>query len=191
MSGLTIIGGNSANNAFSVQITPQAAVPAGAMIVVAIATEAPDVTPVQVTDTKGNTYNVQVDSQPPGSSTSLFVFYVKPTEAIALTTADRITVTMPQRFQIVAGALYYTGAQGSFTSSDVEWFAGTQCSFGVAQGIRGTRRQHQSATFRGERFRGGKADTAAGAGNQNDLVLELQVHQMTPSRRNPATSSAL
>ena len=38
---------------------------------------------------------------------------------------------MPQRFQIVAGALYYTGAQGSFTSSDVEWFAGTQCSYTV------------------------------------------------------------
>ena len=127
--GPTVIGGNSGNNVFSVQIAPQAAVPSGAMIVVAIATSAPDVTDVQVTDTKGNTYNVQVDSQPPGSSTSLFVFYV--VNALALATTDRITVTMPQKFSIVAGALYYTGAQGSFTSSDVEWFSGTQCSYTV------------------------------------------------------------
>lgn len=129
--GPIIIGGNSANNAFSVQITPQANVPAGAMILVAIATSAPDVTDVQVTDTAGNAYNAQVASQPPGSSTSLFVFYVLPSQALALTTAGRITVTMPQRFSIVAGALYYTGAQGSFTASDVEWFSGTQCSYSV------------------------------------------------------------
>jgi hypothetical protein len=129
--GPTIIGGASTNNGFSVQITPQANVPAGAMIVVSIATSAPDVTDMQVTDTVGNVYNVQVASQPPGSATALFVMYTNPTTSIALPTTGRITVTAPQRFSIIAGALHYTGAQGSFTASDVEWFTGTQCSYTV------------------------------------------------------------
>lgn len=128
-TGPTIIGGDFGNNVFSVQITPAANVPAGSMIIVAIATSAPDVTDVQVTDTAGNVYNVQVASQPPGSSTALFVMYV--INALALPTSGHITVTMPQRFAIVAGALSYQGAQGSFTASDVEWFSGTQCSYAV------------------------------------------------------------
>lgn len=129
MSGPNLIGSNNTNNGFSIAVTAAAAVPAGALILVALATSAPDVTNLTCTDTVGNTYEIQVASQPPGSSTSLFIFYAK--NAIAIPIGGVITVTAPLRFSIVGGAMYYTGVQGNFTSSDCEWFTGTACSYTV------------------------------------------------------------
>jgi hypothetical protein len=52
-----------------------------------------------------------------------------------------------------------------------------------------TRRQHQPTALSGQCTRGGEADAAAGARDQRDLVTQLQVHQITASRRSADTSS--
>ena len=61
--GPTVIGGSQVNNATSVGFKPGSAVPAGAMIVLACATSAPDTSNFSASDTKGNNYDIQTQNQ--------------------------------------------------------------------------------------------------------------------------------
>lgn len=124
MSGPNYAGGIYQRNRTSWTFSPNQNIPVGATLFLAMGGSVPDGDVVTVSDTKGNSYNVQVNSQQPGTVGTLFVYVAKVTAA--LTPLDTITITSATRSDLLSNLFFYTGVSGNIYSTDVEWNAGAQ-----------------------------------------------------------------
>lgn len=134
-AGPVTVGGAQVNNANSVSIKPTVAVPAGALIFLVMACSAADTAIISASDTKGNVYNIQSQNQPVDGLGNLapmsLLFMWARVGAQGLATTDTITVNADAKYQMLVGAVYYTGAQGLFTAFDIEYNQGTGLSYSV------------------------------------------------------------
>lgn len=126
ISSPTFAGGIYQRNRTSWTITPNADIPAGAMLWLVCGGSIADDSVITVTDGAGNSYAVQINSQQPGTVGTMFV-YLCP-NSLGLTTAQTLTINSDNRGDLLANLYYFTGARGSLYSTDVEWNAGAQPS---------------------------------------------------------------
>lgn len=126
ISNPVLVGGIYQRNRTSWSITPTVNVPAGALLWLVCGGDISDSATVTVTDSAGNNYFLQVNSQQPGTIGTLFVFIVP--NCLTLTTQQSITITSSERGDLLATLYYVTGASGSLYSTDVEWNAGSSPS---------------------------------------------------------------
>jgi len=129
IAGPFTAGGAFQRNVLSLSFHPSQAIPAGALMFLVVGTNAADTTTITIGDGTANVYNQQVGSQQPGTTASLFVFFVDPKASHALTTGSNITITSSARSDFAASLYFFTGAGGFLDGSDVEWFNTTTPSF--------------------------------------------------------------
>lgn len=130
ISNPVLVGGTYQRNRTSWAITTTQAVAAGSMLWLVCGGDIADDAVVTITDSAGNTYRVQVNSQQPGTIGTMFVFLVP--NCLALASGATVTINSSQRGDLLAVLYAVTGASGSVYSTDVEWNAGSAPS-GTAQ----------------------------------------------------------
>lgn len=126
ISGPVLAGAVYQRNRTSWVLAPTQNVPVGAMLWLVCACNLPDTATITITDSAGNSYFQQVYSQQPGTIGTLIAFIVP--KGLALSTLQSITISSDTRGDLLATLYYFTGAQGSLYSTDVEWSAGAQPS---------------------------------------------------------------
>jgi len=129
MSDPISIGGAFRRNVFSLSFNPSVALPPGALLFLALGTDAPDTAVITVTDSVDNLYSQIVNSQQPGSSVSLFVFIAP--KVLGLSTSQTITITSNIRSDFALSGYYFPSGDGSVSGADVEWFSTTAPHYAV------------------------------------------------------------
>lgn len=134
ISNPVFAGGTYQRNRTAWTVTLTQNVPAGAMLWLVCGGDINDDAVVTVTDSAGNAYAVQVNSQQPGTIGTMFVYIAR--NALALQAGQTLTINSSIRGDLLANLYYFTGARGSVYSTDVEWNAGAQPS-GTCQAFTG------------------------------------------------------